>query len=385
MESTNEEHKKIIICKVNNSKEYYSLCEILRDGNWIFRGHAESKWKLTSSLHRVLEDKYAFLSEKEKDPKLNESDNFNPAIAKIRKWNIPINIQDNEFYALKMYKKLSHHNYNENEMIKLLCDIQHFEGKTRLLDFSYSINVALFFAFENLYSTKERCIWAINYSQMLNNLLLPLILFCRYKIPEEDSYKEEYMKLLSLSPNNTDSSIEKRKNEILGEWEQYFKKSKYKDITNNLFFYVHGKEVKDDILYYVNQYIEKQEEKIYDDILPIEMPGVNPRIDAQNGLFLFSTRFKPINDALCGCFNINKNNFTNIEENKEEEIENDIIFDKNFIKNEDVIRQASIIKIIFDYKFSDESRKILQQSNITSRNIYPDETGLAKSIEYWDD
>ena len=134
-------------------------------------------------------------------------------------------------------------------------------------------------------------------------------------------------------------------------------------------------------LKYADLSIAKQDDDLswlLEEIIPLEMPGVNPRIDAQSGLLLFSPKFLPIWDALCINFVVKKDTFLNGK--TQSQILNGL---KDFEKEKFYLPNASIIKINFKYTFSDVSRKILEAANVNARTIFPDETGIAKSIEYW--
>ncbi len=155
---------------------------------------------------------------------------------------------------------------------------------------------------------------------------------------------------------------------------KYFKG---RDVVSLYARYLMSSYLNEILLQEANRSIESQEDDlsgIVDEIIPLEMPGVNPRIDAQNGLFLFPIKFMPIEDSLCTNLIIKKDTINNTLELNNQ---------KDFKKYAEKLRWASIIKIKFDYSFSEFSRQIFKNSNTNAKNIFPDETGIAQSIEYW--
>ena len=116
---------------------------------YIYRGQASSEWKLASSLERTLGDKWS-----------------------------PENARKFEDYGLEKFRSKFHLYDGENQEPKSrlgwLSLMQHYGAPTRLLDFSESPFVALYFAMESLdptlfQSSKDSAmaIYALNYSKMM--------------------------------------------------------------------------------------------------------------------------------------------------------------------------------------------------------------------------
>ncbi|HEY0016035.1 MAG TPA: FRG domain-containing protein [Longimicrobium sp.] len=110
----------------------YILSQLPR---YIFRGHAETNWELTTSLER----------------------------AAIR-WNAYAHIEDAEAAMLREFQRRAHH-YGvdlpeKNDLVEWLALIQHYGGPTRLLDFTRSPYVAAFFAMEN--ADRDATVFAID-------------------------------------------------------------------------------------------------------------------------------------------------------------------------------------------------------------------------------
>jgi len=103
---------------------------------WAFRGQSNSRWSLETTLYR----------------EAVRRDGLVPALASRESW------------ILYQFKRFSQHYRSdlppENDVLAWLSLIQHYGGPTRLLDFSYSLYVAAFFAVES--AENDAAIWAIS-------------------------------------------------------------------------------------------------------------------------------------------------------------------------------------------------------------------------------
>lgn len=130
------QHSKNIFCEYtvdswNDCRELLKLIE-----GWVFRGQADSDWSLQTTLER--------------GAKINSTN--------IR--NIPL-VEQNIIY--KFQRRAIHYldKCPEKEnILEWLSLIQHHGGPTRLLDFSYSYYVSLFFSIDQ--AIKESSIYCLN-------------------------------------------------------------------------------------------------------------------------------------------------------------------------------------------------------------------------------
>lgn len=128
---------------INDWDEIKSLSK--KSFHFDFRGHTEKEWELKPTLERAA-DKFL----------MDYSQLFGQ-----------------EHLILREFKSVSRQYLNHvpepNNYIEWMALLQHYGAPTRLLDFTYSIYIAAFFAFES--ATNESAIWAINRYQ-LNDLLI---------------------------------------------------------------------------------------------------------------------------------------------------------------------------------------------------------------------
>jgi hypothetical protein len=203
--------------KISNVQELNETLNSLSN-DFIYRGHADSNWMLTSTLDRELEG------------------NVDPS-----------NYKKVEDFYLNLFES-KYHIYNDVEhepksKLGWLSVMQHYGAPTRLLDFTESPYIALYFALEGYaaHMKSDLSIFAINYKEVMDKSL-------------------DYM-------SKKDSSFTKTRSDISGREDKLFD------------------EVVDRFSYEVLWVTEPKE--------------VNVRIDRQAGTFLISgDREKRVEDLL---------------------------------------------------------------------------------------
>lgn len=112
---------------------------------WMYRGQSNFEWKLESSLHRAFEEA----------KKLN----------KLNGKSKTINKQEHEKVMIERFKCHAHlyldHLPKESDSLSWFSLMQHHGAPTRLLDFSFSPYVALYFALES--GDGEASVYCINH------------------------------------------------------------------------------------------------------------------------------------------------------------------------------------------------------------------------------
>ncbi len=139
---------------------------------WIFKGHADTNWHLRTTLERAFIRYFGETIDatgEEKEEKLTEQyrkiseekvgDDEKRALSEIEKG------------LLRDFKRKCHHHLQDvppdGNTLEWLTLMQHHGAPTRLLDFTYSFFVALYFAIED--ADRECALWAID-SRWLSNM-----------------------------------------------------------------------------------------------------------------------------------------------------------------------------------------------------------------------
>ena len=204
------------------------------------------------------------------------------------------------------------------------------------MDFSFSPFVATFFAFDNDDKFCKRAVYAINANQLKtsSNMMKEVERFVKREVGDDfsDFAKE---KLNPLFGNLCPDSFEV-----------------YRALANM------------DIVQSENDAIENN------DIIPIVLTGVNNRLVAQDGFFLFPLTFNYFDDVLADMLHMKS-----IEIQKPPMVKERDIADLC-----NIIRESTIVKFVFDECMNDFAHQMLKKMNLTDRVIYPDLVGVARSI-----
>jgi FRG domain-containing protein len=116
-------------------KSWRDIGRYARPG-WIYRGQADAKWSLRTSFERCC-DRHRI------------------------KPGFRIGVEQELFREFRRaYHEHATHVPGEEAVVEWLSLMQHYGGPTRLLDFTYSIYVAAYFATET--TTTDAAVWAVN-------------------------------------------------------------------------------------------------------------------------------------------------------------------------------------------------------------------------------
>jgi hypothetical protein len=119
---------------------------------WIFRGQSDATWNMESSLHRAFEEAqeiHKTSNNKEKN----------------------LNKEEHEKVMIDRFKCSAHLYLNslpkDDDILSWLSLMQHHGAPTRLLDFTFSYYIALYFALE--YGEDDAAVYCINHQAIKND------------------------------------------------------------------------------------------------------------------------------------------------------------------------------------------------------------------------
>lgn len=159
-------------------EDFFKIAVRVASGKWAFRGHESEEWGLTPSLEREHRSYEAYANcvnpkaRTGRTKRLELHNNYDFWADDLALTPTP----ESEQYAIRRFKQLVVGTMLDQRTlsdVEWLSVMQHYGTMTRLLDFSTSIMVALFFAFEKriLPNSPRRSIYAINIGKIAERLI----------------------------------------------------------------------------------------------------------------------------------------------------------------------------------------------------------------------
>ncbi len=305
-------------------RDFTKVMTLLDAGRWIYRGQEDANWKLESGIDRYLRN-YGEVGMRRNGKE-------------VRDGNFLLNFPRAEFFAISRFQAMSQDFEKWESNVAALIAMQHYGAKTRLVDFTTSIMVALFFAYENRVTGKERAIYAINYS----SLLLQNGLWSEYQ-----KYLEEINAMINLGDEQARWNVE---SQIENHYFQQFALSKAEENIKNTQLQENG-------------------------IIPLYTASCNKRQRAQTGIELMPCTFDWFDRNLARALN-----------QKDVREVNDpsslVVEDISEIEDPKTLLAYPLIKLVFDPRMEADAWQLLDQANINAATIYPDIVGVARSVHY---
>lgn len=249
-----------------------------------------------------------------------------------------------------MNKARMHLNFGYS-LLDALAAMRHYGVATRMLDFTRSFFVALYFAFNGVGQKQDyrnHAIWAIR----MNDTFLKSQ-GINYELEEE---------VRTTIDNVT------RDNRLKGCDEE--------DVVQLSFSHLQDKLLKDSF------FRVKKIRKIAEDILsgkkgqnivgilPIDVFGSNARIIAQNGLFVMTADFSSFEDSL--------GRTINSKELKSMPVVPIEKLNAALTETDDVV----VLRFVMGEEMRDDVSNLLKAANIDNSTLFPDLSGIASQIEY---
>ena len=300
---------------INTWRDFTKVAQLMSGDDWFFRGHKDAEWKLDSSLDRDISAQIG-------------------SGANAYKRNNGKKLHEAERFAIETFKLMAgqRHMFG-NDTVDILATMQHYGTKTRLLDFSTSIYVALFFAYEEKITRKPRTIYAVKYNDIVN--------LSKLKAQFKDIINERYWGYISWGE---DVEEHRRVNNV---------------VLRQFIFDVAQKNING--------------EDPSRGVLPLYTIGTNERLMAQAGAFLMPRNFEGFAVNLAETLGVSED-----EVNRPSRCIRDIAH--RFLGEKKL--EFSLIRLLFSVELENNAWDVLDQANISPRSIYPDLTGIAKSIHY---
>lgn len=319
------ERPKIGRIELHTWGDFTKVMEILDAGKWIYRGQEDSSWSLESGLDRYLK-KFGKAGLRKGDGGSRDAE-FVLAFPRA------------EYFAISRFQAMSRMHQVWSSNVDALIAMQHYGAKTRLLDFTTSIMVALFFAYENQANGKNRAIYAINYKALL----------------EQDGMWSGYKEFLKAERKWVDRGDEQARWEFESQIEnQYFRDFAFAAAEKTIL---------------------QQEQECEISIIPLYAVCSNKRQMAQMGIELMPRTFNWFDKNLATALNVpvsEINNPTTLIPSNE----------ISHLENASGHLPTALIKLVFDWQMEKEAWQFLDQANINAATIYPDLIGIAKSTRY---
>ena len=306
--------------KISNTAEFLALSEELNasEKSYVFRGLSSGEHALNSSIERDIPE---------------------PDIKKLGYGYYEAAILKKFFQYEPLPQPLSP--YDNTDLIEIWSMIQHYGGRTRLIDFTKSIAVALYFAINNHREVANPLIWCIPEGPLESAIVS---LFAN-RTDDDDLKKKGFSKIPSIPDGWKIISL-------------YPKHPKVNTIINHL------------LRISLNGF--GHENSLVNCVIPIYPNRSNHRIAAQSGLFLM-----PLNNM-----NTFIGNLLNMFPGKQ--IRSTVSPDALIPFERSMIRTSIKNNEIFTFQFKDfdyrEFRNLMNLLNANTQSLFPDFPGLIKNL-----
>ena len=330
--------RRIPTLKVDNLWKWVEyVCDVKRPGStWIFRGQACAEWYIKSSFERMWYDSI--------DKTDSETKRVLPAEI------IEKRLRTKECGLIDGFVRDAWHFVENDRMttVERLAEMRHHDVPTRMVDFSDSALVALYFALEDENETGDFAVWCVRRGLLMDA-------YCCNK---------------NMRQRSLDLGIAamQRLNRPDGRCLDNGSRKRYGIHTNTIEAIRRNDQFASDIL---DDDIDNP--KWVSDELPIVYvypKRRNARMGVQGGLFLMQTRLnETFMEALlracriCDSKDLPMVSLTDVMSGKE------------------TFGSVKLVRFVFSAGLRCEARALLSAANISPRTMYPDLEGVARSLK----
>lgn len=318
--------------ELHSWRDFTKVTKVMGAGKWIYRGHEDVDWELKSGLDRYVE---SLLGE----PLSRKMKSCGRIVhADWTRTDFAHNLPRTEFFAISRFRAMAQEYKKWDTYVDTLIAMQHYGAKTRLVDFTTAIMIALFFAYEKRATGKARAIYAVNYKALM----------------EQNGMESGYMKFLKRNERQIDRGDERAWYELESQIENHhFQQFALNEAEENI------------------QACTWERQR---GIIPLYTACSNKRQMVQAGVELMPRTFESFDENLA----------TALKTVKSEIKRPSHLVSDNFSHapyNPDMLPSA-LVKLVFDPSMEDDAWQFLDQANINASTIYPDLVGVAKSVRY---
>lgn len=287
---------------VKSSRALTKVISVLGKRTWLYRGQKDASWGLKTGVER----EYVACDEE----MLRERERSNIDLFRTN---------------ARLYGE------SWGSCVEALTAIQHYGGKTRLLDFSTSMMVSLFMAYESSNETlSDRAVFAVRFESLLNGIAKQ---YKHYLQEQNECKRLERFSIGSLHVEDFE-----------------FRKFIIAEADSNI-----------------------KGNSSMCGVLPLYTAPSNKRQMVQAGVELMPCNFRGFISNLASALDMSESEIAHPPVLTE-------TFDKTRVKLMTI--PTDFIKIVIDKSLEHDVRNLLDQANITPATMYPDIEGLAKSLRY---
>ena len=329
--------RKFIVQQLRSADDKYihAGSEFGGKERWVYRGQMDASWPITSSLERL----------------------FAPVHGKILCQERALRGRERD--SILEFKKRAWHYLDNPSMnyLEWLTLMRHHGVPTRLVDFSESALIALYFALEPD-ATTEFAIWALDRESLISPLQQSCI---GKKLPGFDQLRAKYGEDFWEKINDP-----KCLDPILNRPREFIANFQHSFTTAVLASEISRKVALEILEAPLEQSLDVVGKVPLVDFYP-ECPSA--RMLAQKGLFLMSTELsRPFMDAL----------YISIGQ-KDSDVTPSVKISE-IATSKCQVHNSGLIKFVFNRSMEDEAREMLRIANLGRDVIYPDIEGVADSV-----
>lgn len=305
---------------------------------WVFRGQSNADWGLTTSLERfVVDNKAQILTELE--------------------------LRSAETSAIENFQREAAMSYHSkyDEKVEWLGLMQHYGAPTRLLDFTESPLVALYFASRAQFDS-DFSVWSLLPSGMNDDYIS-----ITKRIVEETVKDVDMSNVVDVFSGPLHDQIKKACKSI----------AKKKEVAKNLGYTLSQDEINWNL---ANKLLGRNNHGLpyrskTPKVVVIYLKQNNARINAQAGLFLMPTVLSmPFWENL-------RASYPRLEDNS-----GIYVIKRDSLSNDEILNigySSHVIKFVFRKQLRETACRFLDMCNINAKTLFPGLEGIAQSVDYF--